>query len=259
MCKLLLLFGLALACCSLSLAATRSLKFWHHQSTRARTQLQYSPELVRDAKDFIALIPQVVIDEIVAEHTIIDAGFRKAVKFLRSSEFKQLQQRAELLPEVIEIISFLHLNETAARTQLRPQQQLLVPQQQHDYSYSYKHASEEEERQRFAESVVVVLMPESEFRVEPTDLGDFAGFAEELLSHLPRDRFVALINEKRKSGTVFPKFYEALRSDRFKQLVEAAMKSSNVLSLINTLASHSIDAQRMKAIAYEVISWGPAV
>lgn len=36
-------------------------------------------------------------------------------------------------------------------------------------------------------------------------------------------------------------------------------KSKNVASIISTLASHAINAERMKTIAYEVISWGPAV
>lgn len=231
----LLLFSCLALCCSASLVAGKSLHFWHHQSTRTRSQIDYSPELISDAKDFIALIPKIVIDELVAEHMVIDSKFRKAIEFLGSSEFKQLQHRAELLPEVIDIISFLHLNETSVRTQLRPelvdnrgeQQQQIQSRNDVDakkISYTYNQVYNGDDiALSLQESVIVVLFPEQQLRVELPR--DFVGFVEELLTHLPRDRFVALINEKRKSGTVFPKFYEAVRSDQFKQLVETAMVS----------------------------------
>lgn len=232
MLKLLLLISLAV-CCSASFEPARKFQIWQHRSTRARDQVEYSPELMRDAKDFIALIPQSVIDELVAKHMLIDSGFRKAIVFLGSAEFKQLQRHAELLPEVIEIISFLHLNETRVRTQLRAldhreeQQQLIRRRNDVDASLSYTY-SEAVNRDDISagllqESVIVVLLPEQQIRVELPQ--DFASFVEELLTHLPHDRFVALINEKRKNGIVFPKFYEALRSDQFKQLLEAAMVS----------------------------------
>lgn len=236
MLKLLLITSLAaISCCSASYvpAGGSRIQFWQHRSTQARDQIEYSPELMRDAKEFMALIPQSVIDELVAKHMVLDSGFRKAIIFLTSGSFKELQHRAELLPEVIEIIDFLHLNETSVRTRLRrvdnreEQQQLIQARNDVDarksYSYSGVYDDNTITASSLQESVIVVLLPEQQIRVELPQ--DFPSFVEELLSHLPRDRFVSLINEKRKSGKVFPKFYEALRSDQFRQLLDAAMVS----------------------------------
>jgi len=85
-------------------------KFLYHRSYK------YSPELIAELKDFEKLIPTVTIDEVVAEHMITDSGFRKAIKFLRSSDFKRLQQRIESLPEVVDLINFVHLNDTTQET-----------------------------------------------------------------------------------------------------------------------------------------------
>uniref|UniRef100_A0A6P4DWV3 Uncharacterized protein LOC108037785 n=1 Tax=Drosophila rhopaloa TaxID=1041015 RepID=A0A6P4DWV3_DRORH len=103
------------------------------------------------------------------------------------------------------------------------------------------------------EIFVVLLEPNS----ETTQLSSFTSFVQELLTHLPRDRFVALINEKRQRSPIFAKFYEALKSSEFKTKSEAAWKTTNVQNVVRELSGHAIDAQDLKAIGYEIISWGP--
>ncbi|XP_017149612.1 uncharacterized protein LOC108160257 [Drosophila miranda] len=225
----------------------------HHPHRNPR-QVRYSPELINELRDFTKLIPSATIDELVAEHLITDSGFRKAVKFLRSSDFKRLQQRAEALPEVVEVINFVHLNDTAARSKIR-----FWP------VYSQRHTNRIQRRSVYnvqgsrwdtSEEVILVLMQQPSSAGE--SLGSFISFVRDLLTHLPRDRFVALIGEKRQRSPLFAKFYEALRSPQFKTMVEAAMSSKNVASVIRELSDHDIDAQSLKTIGYEVISWGPA-
>ncbi|EDW08258.1 uncharacterized protein LOC6578411 [Drosophila mojavensis] len=260
-----ILFAICFALCGASLEAS-SRRWW--PAKLQADPVTYSPELLQDLREFIDLIPSITVDEVVAEHMLTDSGFRKAIKFLRSSDFKHLQQRAESLPEIIEVINFVHLNDTAIRSRILINKS--VEQQLRAYAYkSYGYPSitesafneEENEGDADENSLVVILVPLN-IQQEPkrsTNLNSFVSFAQELLTHLPRDRFVALINEKRKSGTVFPKFYEAIRSDAFKSLLDKTMKSQNVQSLIKTLASHDIDAESLKSIALEVISWGPKI
>ncbi|TDG50747.1 hypothetical protein AWZ03_002736 [Drosophila navojoa] len=258
------LFAICFALCGASLEAS-SRRWW--PAKLQADPVSYSPELLQDLREFIDLIPSITVDEVVAEHMLTDSGFRKAIKFLRSSDFKHLQQRAESLPEIIELINFVHLNDTAIRSRIVINKS--VEQQLRAYAYkSYGYPSitesavdkEENEGSVHENSLVVILVPlEQQEPKRSINLNSFVSFAQELLTHLPRDRFVALINEKRKSGTVFPKFYEAIRSDAFKSLLDKTMKSQNVQNLIKTLASHYIDAVSLKSIALEVISWGPEI
>ncbi|KAH8347812.1 hypothetical protein KR084_001172 [Drosophila pseudotakahashii] len=210
---------------------------------RYHRKYKYSPELISELKDFEKLIPTVTIDELVAEHMITDSGFRKAAKFLRSSDFKRLQQRIEALPEVVDLINFVHLNDTVQGKKQKYWQPLY-------YYNRFRRSVADDLRE---EIIMVLLEPNS----ETSQLGSLTSFVQELLTHLPRDRFVALINEKRQKSALFAQFYEALRSTEFKTKSEAAWKTTNVQNVVRELSSHSINAQDLKAIGYEVISWGP--
>ncbi|EDW91920.1 uncharacterized protein LOC6531405 [Drosophila yakuba] len=206
---------------------------------------KYSPELMAELKDFEKLIPTVTIDEVVAEHMITDSGFRKAIKFLRSSDFKRLQQRIESLPEVVDLINFVHLNDTTQRT---------VPKYWHrNHTYNRLRRSAHHD---LREQIVLVLF---ESGSEVRQLSSFTSFVQEILTHLPRDRFVSLINEKRQKSALFAKFYQALKSAEFKAKSEAAWNTTNVQSVVQELSRHAIDGQDLKTIGYEVISWGPNV
>lgn len=201
-------------------------------------KFRYSPELISELKDFEKLIPTVTIDELVAEHMITDSGFRKAIKFLRSSDFKRLQQRTESLPEVVDLINFVHLNDTVQR-------------KKHHDNYNRLRRSVGND---IGEEIILVLL---EPIYETRQLSSFTSFVQELLTHLPRDRFVALINEKRQKSAIFAEFYTALKSAEFKTKSEAAWNTPNVQSVVRELSGHSINAQELKTIGYEVISWGP--
>ncbi|KAH8252711.1 hypothetical protein KR032_001442 [Drosophila birchii] len=215
--------------------------------------VKYSPELISELRDFQKLIPSVTIDEIVAEHMITDSGFRKAVKFLRSSDFKRFQQHTESLPEVVDLINFVHLNDTT-----------LGKRRTHWYHHKHHHyykSHDYSNRHRRSvgnsineELVFVLLQPFS----EAGSLSSFTSFVQEILTHLPRDRFVALIKEKRQKSAIFAKFYQALKSPEFKAKSEAAWATKNVQGIIQELSGHQINAQELKTIGFDVISWGPA-
>lgn len=78
--------------------------------------IHISPEIVNEFKDFANLISATTIDEIVAKHYLVDGNFRTAFKYLRSQEFTQLQQQLLDIPEIIDILEFLHLTTTNATT-----------------------------------------------------------------------------------------------------------------------------------------------
>ncbi|KAH8234234.1 hypothetical protein KR038_004455 [Drosophila bunnanda] len=215
--------------------------------------VKYSPELISELRDFEKLIPSATLDEIVAEHMITDSGFRKAVKFLRSSDFKRFRQRTESLPEVVDLINFVHLNDTT----LEKRRTHWHHHKHHHYyrSHDYTNRHRRSLGNSVSEELVFVLLqPVSDTR----KLGSFTSFVQEILTHLPRDRFVALINEKRQKSAIFAKFYEALKSPEFKAKCEAAWVTANVQGVIKELAGHQINAQDLKAIGFDVISWGPA-
>ncbi|XP_020805035.1 uncharacterized protein LOC110181580 [Drosophila serrata] len=224
----------------------------HFRYSRA---VKYSPELMSELRDFEKLIPSATIGEIVAEHMITDSGFRKAVKFLRSSDFKRFQQRTESLPEVVDLINFVHLNDTTTLKKRRTHWY----QHKHHHNYYKSHDLGNRHRRSLDNSiseelVFVLLQPVADTRT----LGSFTSFVQEILTHLPRDRFVALIKEKRQKSAIFAKFYQALKSPEFKAKCEAAWTTANVQGVIKELSGHQINAQDLKAIGYEVISWGPA-
>ncbi|XP_061396714.1 uncharacterized protein LOC133332330 [Musca vetustissima] len=96
-------------------------------------------------------------------------------------------------------------------------------------------------------------------RYQEHPLGSFTSFVEEILRELPRPEYQHMITDKYMKNANFANFYRALRSAEFKPLVEEALKSSNIQQIIKLLASHSIDVQALKPIAFQVISWGPNV
>ncbi|XP_023302205.2 uncharacterized protein LOC111684297 [Lucilia cuprina] len=75
-----------------------------------------TPEIAKEFKDFETLIPTATIDAIVAEHYLVDGNFRTAIKYLRSQEFTKLQQQLFDIPEIIDILKFLHLTTENATT-----------------------------------------------------------------------------------------------------------------------------------------------
>ncbi|KAM7342761.1 uncharacterized protein ACRADG_010046 [Cochliomyia hominivorax] len=81
-----------------------------------RQTAHISPEIIDEFKDFANLISTTTIDEIVAKHYVVDGNFRTAFKYLRSQEFTQLQQQLLNIPEIIDILEFLHLTTTANAT-----------------------------------------------------------------------------------------------------------------------------------------------
>ncbi|XP_075168049.1 uncharacterized protein LOC142240242 [Haematobia irritans] len=68
-----------------------------------------SPEIVNELKDFENLIPTTIVDAIVAKHYVIDGNFRTAFKYLRSNEFTHFQKQLLDVPEIIEVLDFLHM------------------------------------------------------------------------------------------------------------------------------------------------------
>ncbi|XP_065369135.1 uncharacterized protein LOC135961557 [Calliphora vicina] len=75
-----------------------------------------SPDIVNEFKDFENLIPTATVDEIVAKHYLVDGNFRTAFKYLRSQEFAKLQRQLLDIPEIIDILEFLHLTTANATT-----------------------------------------------------------------------------------------------------------------------------------------------
>ncbi|XP_037819652.1 uncharacterized protein LOC119609048 [Lucilia sericata] len=75
-----------------------------------------TPEIAKEFKDFETLIPTATIDAIVAEHYLVDGNFRTAIKYLRSQEFTKLQRQLFDIPEIIDILEFLHLTSENATT-----------------------------------------------------------------------------------------------------------------------------------------------
>ncbi|XP_011293648.1 uncharacterized protein LOC101894107 [Musca domestica] len=96
-------------------------------------------------------------------------------------------------------------------------------------------------------------------RYQQHPLGSFTSFVEEIIRELPRPAYQHMIMDKYMKNANFANFYKALRSAEFKPLVEEALKSANIQQIVKLLSSHSIDVQALKPVAFEVISWGPAV
>ncbi|XP_011190539.2 uncharacterized protein LOC105217303 [Zeugodacus cucurbitae] len=260
---LLLLFAITIAT-----ATTTSAAIVPHSTAKI------SPEIINELKDFLDLIPTATVDEIVAKHYITDSNFREVLKYLRSTQFTALMQQVQQIPEVIDILDYLHL---------------LVPDAQQQFGYGQPsdawtsvggssegqlssepqlnfvllNDSEENEvlptRVLKVEKKAETVSPPLRLRSPPASrhLRTFSSFVEELLGHLPHDRYVQLINQKRQQNLTFAQFYAALRSAELRPMVDATLKSSNLTSIIKTLAANGVDVTSLEAIAFKVISWGP--
>lgn len=190
------------------------------------TKPNYNPAVINELNDFLTLIPQTTIDEVVAKYFVISGDFRHAVKFLRSSDFKQLIQEAEEVPEILEILEFLHL------LTVQQHQSDFVAHQKISESQMANGACELMRLQSHLENTIdninvqIELLPYSGEDTAVRQLGSFTSFVEELLGHLPRESYVSMIEEKRKRNTDFAEFYTALRSPSLQPMADAAMVSS---------------------------------
>ncbi|XP_037956758.1 uncharacterized protein LOC119686281 [Teleopsis dalmanni] len=210
------------------------------------TITKISPEIVKELKDFVNLIPKATVDEIVAKHYIIDGNFREALKYLRSTQFTQLLEQAQQIPEVIEILDFLHLSQSGSG---------VVEQATCELPHLEKLTAF-----NVVEPLLdIVLLNDADVALHAYDVRTFSTFVEELMQHLPRDRYVQMINEKRQKSAAFAEFYNALRSVQFRPLVESALKSANLATIIKTLNSHDVDVKTLEPIGFTVLSWGPSV
>lgn len=252
---LLLLFAITTTATTTSSAAVL---------TSGRSTAKISPEIIDDLKDFLDLIPTATVDEIVAKHYITDSNFREVLKYLRSTQFTALAQQVQQIPEVIDILDYLHL---------------LVPDAQQQPAYGRAAAWSSEGQWPSQPQLNFVLLNESEENevlprlreqvavstssppLPPAPparpLHTFNSFVEELLGHLPHDRYVQLINQKRQQHLAFAQFYAALRSAELRPMVEAMLKSSNLTTIIKTLTANGVDVTSLEAMAFKVISWGP--
>ncbi|XP_036346714.1 uncharacterized protein LOC118756028 [Rhagoletis pomonella] len=238
-----------------------------------------SPEMINELKDFLDLIPAAIVDEIVAKHYIIDSNFREVLNYLRSTQFTELMQQAEQIPEVAEILAYLHLlvpdaeadavtsnqgGATYGTVNARSSDVQLQLESQLDFVLLNELNEEEDEvkksKQGDAEAMHLSYVALASHSVPPPyahHLRTFSSFVEELLKHLPRDQYVQLINQKRQQNLAFAQFYAALRSAELRPMVDVALKSSNLTTIIKTLTSNGVDVQSLEATAFKVISWGP--
>ncbi|XP_050325496.1 uncharacterized protein LOC126756469 [Bactrocera neohumeralis] len=230
----------------------------------ARSTAKISPEIINELKDFLDLIPTATVDEIVAKHYITDSNFREVFKYLRGTQFTALLQQAQQIPEVIDVLDYLHL---------------LVPDARQQPAYGRADAGSFEVQMSSEPQLSFVLLNDlaEENEVPPRAVGEgtvstlsppilppparhlrtFNSFVEELLGHLPHDRYVQLINQKRQQNLAFAQFYAALRSAELRPMVDATLKSSNLTSIIKTLTANGVDVTNLEAVGFKVISWGP--
>lgn len=196
-----------------------------------RSTAKISPEIINELKYFLDLIPTATVDEIVAKHYITDSNFREVFKYLRGTQFTALLQQVQQIPEVIDILDYLHL--------LVPDAQQLPAYGRIDAGSSDVQLSSEpqlsfvllnelEENEVLPRVMNEETMSTSSAPILPPSalhLRTFNSFVDELLGHLPHDRYVQLINQKRQQNLAFAQFYAALRSAELRPMVDATLVS----------------------------------
>ncbi|CAD7014454.1 unnamed protein product [Ceratitis capitata] len=214
----------------LAIATTTSTRAAIIRTPHATSKI--SPEIINELKDFLDLIPTATVDEIVAKHYITDSNFREVLKYLRSTQFTALEQQAQQIPEVVEILDYLHLlvpNATALHKHHRQQQEQAIygtvnsrsfdvqlsqePQlnfvllnELNEHEVLRTEPEEGESVSTSAPSLTTRLTAQPAQAATPRHLRTFISFVEELLKHLPHDQYVQLINQKRQQNLAFAQF-----------------------------------------------------
>ncbi|XP_023289669.1 uncharacterized protein LOC105699026 [Orussus abietinus] len=175
-----------------------------------------SRSLEDDFLDFIALIPQDKVIEIVHDYAANDAEFQATIKYLQSEEFKKLILAVDALPEYIDFLNYLHFAGIDVYTGINQIHEILG---------------------------LEGLKPPSGRKIQPRITGGLTGLLEDIKNVLPIQEIRALYQEKLKTSKAFAEFIKVIESPEFQKIVDALEANPEFQHIILTAEQHGIDVQ----------------
>lgn len=144
-----------------------------------------------DIKSIVNSVNKTPIEEIAAKHFVFDPNFRRAVKFLKGPELKQLVKKAETNKEFNATLQYLRDNGLDTDD----------------------------------------IIPWSQLQQSLKDIQDYNGvetfpkFIDEVMNVLPQQSIQEQIKTYRGRDKEFENFFQAIKDDKFRSLVTSARVS----------------------------------
>lgn len=193
-----------------------------------------------DIKSIVKSVNKEPIEEIAAKHLVFDKNFRNAVKFLKGSGFKELVKQAETKPEFNATLQYLQDNGLDTDN----------------------------------------IIPWHKLQLFVSDIKEYNGvdtfndFLGEVMNVLPKPSIQEQIKSYRSKDKEFDNFFQAIKSDEFRSLVNNArvscllvmcfsshamcvfQKASSLQGEIRVLSENGIAIDQLIEYLFTIIAWG---
>ncbi|XP_012528611.2 protein G12 [Monomorium pharaonis] len=183
-------------------------------------------ELHKEIQDFLDLVPAEQIFDLTVEYYIQDAEFQNMVKYFQSEGFKQLVIDVEALPEIKQLMNYIHDAGIDIYKIVNIMNNALG---------------------------IPPLTPPS-YAMGPHITGGIRGYVDDVLALLPMKQLQDLYDQKLATSKAFAEFIAQLESDNFQQIVNTVYAHPKFQELLAHARTAGIDLILIKNLL-EVL-WG---
>jgi len=183
-------------------------------------------ELYKDIQDFIDILPQEEIFAITLQYFSEDAEFQAMVEYFQSEGFKRLVQDVEALPEIKELMDYIH----------------------HAGIDIYKIVN------MMNDLLGLGHLTPPDFAVGKQITGGIRGYVDDIMAILPLDELNDMYEEKLKTSPEFAKFIDQLKSDNFQEIVNTVYLHPKFQELLRHAEDAGIDLLLIKDLLK--VLWG---
>lgn len=185
-------------------------------------------ELYKDIQEFLDLLPQEKIFSIVLEYISEDTEVQNMMVFVQSDEFKQLVADVEAMPEIKDLMDYIH----NAGIDIYQIVNML-----NDYL-----------------ELGHLTPPDLTRRVHKQISGGLRGLVDDIRAILPVDELNDLYEEKLQNSPAFADFIDQLKSDNFQQIVNKVYVHPTFQELLNRAKEAGLDLEVIKDLLK--VLWG---
>ncbi|XP_043482077.1 uncharacterized protein LOC122511091 isoform X2 [Leptopilina heterotoma] len=183
--------------------------------------------LKEDLQEFLALVPQKQIEDLVMEYLASDADFQEAVEYMMSNDFKKLVLEIENIKDVKMFIKYLNdagLDVYSLLNQL------------HDF-LGLDH-----------------MVPVSEFLDYGFKItGGLPGLIADVKAILPVDKIEALYKQKLQTSAEFANVIKKLGSSEFQKVVDTVWGNPTLQELIKRAKAKGVDVKAILELITEIL------
>nr|ABV44704.1 PpMVP1 [Phlebotomus papatasi] len=186
-------------------------------------QLPTNTGLQQDFEDFLALVPVDDLVKLGVDYLMNDKEFQATFAYLQGTEFAKVWEKFFKVKEVKEVLKFV---EDAG---------LDVFAFLNEFGHFFN------------------LPPVNPIHSRRGT--GLTGFVNDALALLPKDKLVALFEEKLQTSPEFKALYEKLTSAEFNTLAQNFLNSKEVQGYFQTLKEHGVDVVKVFQLVKEFFGW----